>query len=304
MSTPHMPGSRIRLWSSLLPAALILSACGGGSPVAMDPDIESDVVSLVAGGGCADGTNSSGVASAITLDGSGVYSENFDGLGSGLPLGWSVCVGAGNLSAANSGALGTNALIGTDAFNFRPNPANWPTNRYSNFASVVGLSADSSNATQQAAPNRALGIRTQEFGNAYVFKLENTQGFQDFRVSLQAQTPQVRRRIVTWGIEYRVGESGPFTSLGEYRTEDFGSTTLDLCNLEPIGDDINDQLAPVFFRIRPVGRIDRSPDFSPNGASSFAIDNFQLTYRSIPSGRPLRPLRPINCAVRPTRPTR
>ncbi|NJM00427.1 MAG: hypothetical protein HC924_17325 [Synechococcaceae cyanobacterium SM2_3_2] len=88
-----------------------MSACGG-SPVAMDPAAESDVVSLVAGGACAESTNSSGATSAITLNGSGVYRENFDGLGSGLPVGWSACEGV-DLSQANQGLLGNNITFNT-----------------------------------------------------------------------------------------------------------------------------------------------------------------------------------------------
>ncbi len=293
--------ARIRLWSSLLPAALILSACGGGSPVVMDPDIESDVVSLVAGGGCADGTNSSGVASAITLDGSGVYSENFDGLGSsGLPIGWSVCEGV-NLSQANQGILGNNIT-------FDATQRNWAfaggaaTNRASIQGLVEGSIAGQQNAsTNRALANRAAGNPQEFFGQSFIFKLENTTGFQDFRLSLEAQTNFVRRQIITWAVEYRVGPFGGFTRLGTYRTLDFGSTTLNLCNLDEIGPEINNQSDPVFFRIRPINIDATTRPTSQAGRSGFAIDNFQLTYRSIPSGRPLRPLRPVNCFVRPTR---
>ncbi|NJM00745.1 MAG: hypothetical protein HC924_19150 [Synechococcaceae cyanobacterium SM2_3_2] len=291
------PGSRIRLWSSLLLAALILSACGGGSPVAMDPAAESDVVSLVAGGACAESTNSSGATSAITLNKSGVYRENFDGLGSGLPEGWSACqITAPVGPQANQGLLGDNIA-------FDPTLQNWAfgggaaTNR----ASIQGLVEGSSGSQQNASPNRALANRSGNLGQSFVFKLEETLGFQDFRLSVDAQTNAPRNRIVFWQVEYRVGDTGSFIDLGLYRAGDaFGSITLNSCNLAGFGSDVNNQPAPVFIRFRPVG----GEGLSNQGASGFAIDNFQLTYRPIPAGRPLRPLRNLNCAVRPIRPTR
>jgi hypothetical protein len=85
------------------------------------------------------------------------YVETFDGIGSGLPSGWTVNTGA------TASSLGTPVSFSTASI-----PWGNTSGAFKNFASAnnAGFNASTPDATQNSAPDRALGIRqTGSFGD-------------------------------------------------------------------------------------------------------------------------------------------
>ncbi|MCD8490220.1 MAG: Ig-like domain-containing protein [Desertifilum sp.] len=200
------------------------------------------------------------------------YLETFDTIGSGLPLGWAIH------TEATSTTLGISQT-------FTPQPLSWSqtTGGFKNFASAKSGVSETATSQQQAAmSDRALGIRqTGAFGDpgaSFVFSLQNTLGFQDFRLSFEAQILSVQSRSTTWTIDYRVSNQNAFVPLGTYSDPGvFGSTLLSTSSgLSAFGTDINNQPNPVQIRISAL-----SPTTGSNNRDSFAIDNFILTYSPI-----------------------
>ncbi len=202
----------------------------------------------------------------VTLIGT-LYNETFDGIGATLPSGWDIYTGA------------TVSSIGTSP-TFTTTPTSWveTAGRFKNFAAGDSLTSSATVSEQNAASDRALGIRqTGTFGDpggSFVFSLNNTSGFQNFGLSLKAQMLNVQPRSTTWTVDYRVG-SGNFTSLGNYTDPGvFGSTTLSTgSTLSAFGTDINNQSNPVQIRISAL-----SGSTGSGNRDSFGIDDFQLTY--------------------------
>lgn len=209
---------------------------------------------------------------SVTLNGT-PYEQNFDGIGSGLPLGWLIYTGATSSSLGNS-ATWTQAT------------ATWgETNgRFKNFAANdSGLASNALDGVQNSATDRALGIRqTGGFGDpgaSFVLTLNNTTGFQNFGLSFKAQMLSVQTRSTNWTVDYRVGNSGNFNVLGTYSDPNaFGSSTLNFPNF---GTDINNQSNQVQIRISAL-----SASTGSSNRDSFGIDDFQLTYSSVPVNNP------------------
>ncbi|WP_159784523.1 hypothetical protein [Sodalinema gerasimenkoae] len=208
-----------------------------------------------------------------TVDLTGVsYQESFATLGEGLPTGWAIYTGA---TKSDLGILNL----------FDPEPATWNELRgaFKNLASLnSGLEFGDAPAQQRAAGDRALGIRqSASFGDpgaAFVFSLTNTEGFEDFQLSLEAQMLSVQDRSTSWTIDYRVGEEGDFFSLGLYEDpEVWGITQLRTgVELLEFNDDINNQLEPVQIRVVAL-----SESTGSGFRDTIAIDNFRLTYRPV-----------------------
>lgn len=203
----------------------------------------------------------------VTLIGT-LYNETFDGIGTALPSGWDV------YTVATASSLGTPSTLATV-------PATWTatTAGFKNFAAGdSGLTATATNTQQNAASDRALGIRqTGTFGDpggSFVFSLNNTSGFQNFGLSFKAQMLDVQPRSTTWTVDYKVG-SGNFTPLGTYTDPGvFGSRTLSTgSGLSAFGTNINNQSNPIQIRISAL-----SASTNSGNRDSFGIDDFQLTY--------------------------
>ncbi|MFQ3612335.1 MAG: ExeM/NucH family extracellular endonuclease [Cyanobacteriota bacterium] len=250
-----------------------LKGCGsgGGSPLSVLPEQTTSTTSSVIEALTTGEEGFSPVASApsyLTLSGT-AYSENFDGIGAGLPAGWTVRTGA---TATNLGAEQP----------FTATVTSWAdtAGRFKNFASGDGSLGAAATATEQnAATDRALGIRqTGAFGDpgaAFVFEIDDTAGLENFNLSLKAQMLSVQPRSTTWTVDYRVGESGTFTPLGTYSDPgEFGSTTLATgSGLNAFGADINNQCDPVYIRIVAL-----SASTGSGSRDSFGIDDVELTY--------------------------
>lgn len=211
-------------------------------------------------------------AAILTLSGSS-YSQNFDSIGGGLPTGWTVNTGASASADGTSGAT------------FTSTATTWADNsgEFRNVASADGLTSTASQTTQNASTDRALGIRQTgnpggfgDPGAAFVVRIDNTLGFSGFSLSLQAQMLSVQTRSTTWTFDYRLGDSGNFTSLGTYTDPGtFGSTTI---NFDSTALSVWDnQSQDVWFRVVAIGASSGS-----GSRDTFGIDDFSLTFTPVP----------------------
>jgi hypothetical protein len=223
------------------------------------------IICLVVAAGLAKG--------ALALTGTS-YTQNFDSIGSGLPIGWSVDTGATSSSTGSAATLTTTA-------------AAWggSTGQFANFASSDGLTSTATSTTQAASTDRALGIRQTgslgDPGAAFEFNIANTTGLDDFSLSISLQMLSVQTRSTTWTIDYRVGDSGGFTTLGTYSDPAvFGSTifTADSTALSSW----NNQSQDIWFRVVALNAATGS-----GNRDTFGIDDFSLSYSAIPEPAPV-----------------
>lgn len=211
-----------------------------------------------------------GAWAQVTL-GTSPYVQTFDGIGSGLPEGFTVRTGA------TATALGTTATLTTAATAWSNT-----TGSFKNFASADGLTAGATTAEQAASTDRALGVRQTgtvgDPGAAFVFQVANTVGKTDFDLSFKLQSLDVASaRVTTWQVDYGTGTTpSVFTTVGS--STGTGNTTF--ANT-PITVDFGTQLdgltGPVWIRIVTL----TATTGSGNRPTS-AIDDFSLSW-STPS---------------------
>jgi autotransporter-associated beta strand protein len=193
------------------------------------------------------------------------YSQNFNGLGSGLPANWTTGTGA------TSAGLGTTIAFSGTA------PAEWAATAsgFKNFASTTGLTSTSLTAEQAASADRALGIRQSSgFGDPgaafnYAF---STTGQTIDSVSLDLLMLSVQGRSTTWSVEYGLGASPTsFTTLGTWPDPNaWGSTAVTYSGTAVSG--MSNQ-ANVVFRVAAI-----SGTATGSGSrDSMGIDNFQIS---------------------------
>jgi len=179
---------------------------------ASDPDIATGktiyvrftpVSSGSASGSVTNATNG-GVSKILSLSGSGLslislttqpYSQNFDGIGSGLPLGISVRTSASLTSIGNGET-------------FNPAPGSWKASGagFKNFAS----GNNDEGVAQATATDRAIGLRqTGTFGDpgaAFVFQVANTTGKINFSLDFNLQSLDAASlRTTSWRVDYGFG---------------------------------------------------------------------------------------------------
>lgn len=136
----------------------------------------------------------------LTL-GTSPYTQTFDGIGSGLPTGWTV------RSTASATSLGTAATVTTAATAWADTAG-----AFKNFASADGLTSAASTTTQSGSTDRVLGVRQSgsfaDPGAAFVLQLSNTTGKASFNLSFKLQSlDNAVGRTVTWRVDYGVGAS-------------------------------------------------------------------------------------------------
>ncbi len=199
----------------------------------------------------------------------GSYSESFDGIGDGLPDGWSVRTGA------TADSLGTPANLVTEATSWGDSGG-----AFKNVASADELTSGASTASQAASTDRALGLRQGgSFGDpgaAFVFEIPNTTGLSDFTLSFNLQMLSVQTRSTTWTFDYRIGDTGDFVVLGSYDDPGvFGSTPITFT-----GDQLgawNDQSSTIWFRIVAL-----TDSVGTGSRDTIGIDDFALTFTAVP----------------------
>lgn len=225
----------------------------------------NDVVAGTGGGG--------GGAAGLPLTTS-PYTQNFNAIASGLPQGISVRTGS------------TNAVLGTEAA-LTATATEWAnvSGAFKNFASAEGLTAAADAPTQQASPNRALGLRqTASFGNpggSFVFMLDNTTSRSNFQFSfkLMSLDPTITR-VTTWLVDYGVGDNPTTftpvtTSPATIVTNNVFGVTNVSCTLPAA---LNNQGQKVWIRIVTLTASDLIPPNTSGSRPSSAIDDVQLSW--------------------------
>ncbi|RYD52059.1 MAG: T9SS type A sorting domain-containing protein [Sphingobacteriales bacterium] len=174
-----------------------------------------------------------GASAQMTLTGNS-YSQNFNGLGNGLPMGWAVYTGA------------TASMAGTDVSStkYTATPAKWnaTTGGFRNSASIVGYTAanyTNDSATQAAISDRALAVRQvgststtfpgSDSGAAFVFKMANTVGATNFQLNFKLQSADTASgRTTTWRVEtgMMMGSTMMFTPAAATGTLTTGGRTI------------------------------------------------------------------------------
>ncbi|MBI5424762.1 MAG: PEP-CTERM sorting domain-containing protein [Opitutae bacterium] len=204
----------------------------------------------------------------ISLSGTS-YTEDFNSLSSGLPSGWSV------YTSATSSSYGTSAAFTSAATAWNSATAG---TFFRNIASN-DIASNASTSTQSSDLNRALGwkpLTAASRDGGIVFELANTSGYGNFSLSVDLFTGNnAGTTNQTYTLEYRIGSSGSFTSLGAYSsTTPLGSITLTVDSTTL--SSINNQSSSVAFRFRNAsGASDSTYD-------TLGIDNFSLNYSAIP----------------------
>ncbi|KQN36224.1 hypothetical protein ASE92_08870 [Pedobacter sp. Leaf41] len=210
------------------------------------------------------------ISAQVTLTTS-PYVENFNGIGAGLPNGFSIRL------SSNATSLGTAAALTT-----APTAWNNATGAFKNFASATGLTSASSTTDQNAATNRSLGVRQTgaigDPGAAFVFQIANTTGKSALKLSFDLQSlDSSSPRAAAWVIDYGFGASPttftPATSTGTLITG--GSTFSSNAITVDFGAALDNNAGPVWIRIITLN----ATTGSGNRPSS-AIDNFNLTFTS------------------------
>ena len=208
---------------------------------------------------------------ALVLSGTS-YSQNFDGIGTGLPSEWSVYTGA------TSSSLGTATSFST------ANPTTlWTATSagFYNVASADGLTSSADSTQQRGSSDRAVGIKQTSTtgydpGAAIVLQIQNTSGYGNFNLALEAQILNEQSRSTTWLIQYRIGDAGDFTTMGTFSDPGtWGSTSLSYNSSDLAG--WNNCSSDIWFRIAAINSSTGS-----NYRDMFAIDDFSLNYSAVP----------------------
>lgn len=160
------------------------------------------------------------IAAQVALT-AGTYTQTFDSIGGGLPMGWTVYTGA------TTSSLGTAATFNVAAMSWSATTGQW-----ANFAAAdnngTSFVGTETGTVQNAATDRALGIRqTGAFGDPGASAAFNfsTTGQQVTAISFSAQMLSVQTRSTVWSLQYGFGASpvswttiGTFTDPGVFGT--------------------------------------------------------------------------------------
>lgn len=207
------------------------------------------------------------------------YAENFDGIGTALPEGFTL------RTAATTTSLGvTNTYINTPG---STTAWSFTSGTFKNFASgTIGLAATI--PAQTAATNRALGIRqvaASDNAVAFVFQVTNTTGKTGFKLSFDLQSLDASSpRVATWRVDYGFGATPtaftPATATGILTT---GGSASGISTINTdFGTALDNNVGPVWIRIVSLGNTTGS-----GNRPSTAIDNFSLSFNT--GGGPVTP---------------
>lgn len=209
------------------------------------------------------------VTAQVTL-GTSPYVQSFDGVGSGLPTGWTT------RSTATAGTLGTSVTPSTTATAW-----NNTTGQFFNGASADGLIGTSSGSAQNASTDRALCLRqTASYANpggAFVLQLANTTGKTGFQASFKLQSlDQGSARTTTWKVEYGTGATPtsftPVNTLPATLTTG-GSTFTNQSVTVDFGSALNNNSGPVWIRVVAL-----APSTGSGNRATTGLDDFSLSW--------------------------
>ncbi len=232
----------------------------------------------------------------ITLTGSS-YTQDFNGIGGGLPAGWSVW------TAATATALGTD--VSTTKYTAMPTRWNLTSGGFRNSASANGVPfyASLDSAAQSASPDRALSVRQvgntsstfpgSDPGAAFVLMIDNTVGLAGFNLSFDLQSlDSTSGRVTTWSVDYGIGTApSSFTTVATSGTATTGGNTFANNTVTAsFGSALDGLSGPVYIRIVILSATTGSGNRTTTG-----IDDYTLTW----SGAGAPSLRPIATSFSP-----
>lgn len=207
----------------------------------------------------------------IVLTGSS-YGQNFNGVGAGIPSGWAV------YTSATDSTLGSAGSFSSAVTNWNATVAD--NNQFRNVAgfSTTNQGTGSSTGSQAVYTDRAFGWRASTAGTsrgALTAVFQDTLGYRDFSVSADFFTGNDTGSALTVSFEYRVGQTGSFTSIGTYTTTALanGVTTLAVSGVSLVA--LSDRAENVYFRVRGTAS-------ASNTTHTVVVDNFVLNYAPIP----------------------
>ena len=219
------------------------------------------------------------------------YTQTFDSISNGLPVGWSIYTNATATNAGGAASLVSNqSTWSSTAFGFK-DLASSVSNSGTNFAGAE------STATQNATTNRCLGIRQTsgvaggDPGAAFVLRLQNTLGFSQIQLGIDFQMLSVQGRSTTWRVDYGFGSNpNNFTAVGTNYDDPgvFGSTH----RVYSFGGYIDNQPEMVWIRVVALNAATGS-----GSRDTFGIDNAQLTYTAFTASAPTITTQPIDQTV-------
>ena len=221
------------------------------------------------------------VVSAGGTSGSGLelttspYTQNFNSIATGLPKGVFVKIGA-TASIAGTGDMpvyGTSLATGT--------LWNQTSAGLKNFASATGLTATSDAAAQNAATNRALGIRQTSStgydpGSSFLFKIDNTIGKNNLQLGflLQSLDNSIGRTTI-WKVQYGIGDNP--SSFTDATTNPATMTTANVFGATPVsvnfGSALNNIGQTVWIRI-----VTLSATTGTGSRASTSIDDLNISW--------------------------
>lgn len=204
------------------------------------------------------------------------YTQNFDGIAAGLPIGWRV----DTLVNPNAG-LGNNAIS-----RFSATATAWSsTSRgFRNVASATGLTSTSTSANQSASTDRALGMR-QVSATGWDDKdslisaslmIANTNGLNTFNLQFNIMSLHTTiGRANNWIVQYGIGANPAiFTTVTTTPAtltidSNFSNTVVNVS----FGANLDNQNQPVWIRIMPS-----DTTIGSGNRPHVGIDNFQLSW--------------------------
>ncbi|MCC6448063.1 MAG: choice-of-anchor J domain-containing protein, partial [Chitinophagaceae bacterium] len=207
------------------------------------------------------------------------YTQDFDNIGSGMPLGWRV-----------DSLVNPNAGLGNDAISkFSATASTWGnTGRgFKNLASADGLLATASTQDQNNSTDRVLGLRQVSAAGwddkdsliSASFQIANTSGLTNFNLEFKIQSLNVgAKRYNNWIVQYGLGSNpNTFTTV----TTNPAVITLDSNFTNTLvtvnfGSNLDNQNQSVWIRIMPS---DTSQ--GTGNRPHVGIDDFKLSWTGI-----------------------
>ncbi len=219
--------------------------------------------------GTSTGGGGGGGTTGISLGTTSPFLLNFNSVGTGLPAGVTVFTGATSTAFGNAGTF--NSAVGL-----------WAATGagFKNFASANGLTATADQATQDAATNRALGVRQTSStgydpGASFVFQIANTTGKTNVQLQFLLQSlDNTIGRTTTWTVDYALGDNPTSftaaTPTGTMTTA--GTFTNNTINVN-FGGALDNKSQKVWIRVSTF-----SATTGSGSRPSTAIDDFRVSW--------------------------
>jgi len=215
------------------------------------------------------------VSAQLVLSGNN-YIQNFDGINSGLPAGWSV------RTNASATSLGVAATYNTAATSWSASSGQFANEASTTNNDGTAFTGSESSTIQSAATNRCLAVRqTGSFGDpgaAFIVQIQDTMGLANFQLGVDFNLLAVNGRTTVWTVDYGIG-SAPvsFIALGSYTAYASNSSPVGVFGTTrktfSFGSALDNQNQNVWIRM-----IALSGTSGSGNRDSLGVDNFTLGY--------------------------